>query len=303
MPRSTAPLALSGSVPSVALADCPLCGVEDAVSGPLQVPSNGSRALILAAGRGSRMQAATADRPKALLRIGSRSLLGYQLASLRAVGVGDVTIVAGYRAEQIRRAVGARAHVALNAEWARTNSLYSLWVARRWLLETPERGSVFILNSDVLASPTVLARLLHRGESAFAYDARSGHDAEHMKVDLRHGFLRAMSKDLPASQVAGENVGILRLDAVAIRVLVRTAEAVLARGAHQSWLAEAVERTAHHVALRAIDVSDLPWIEVDFPEDLVRAREEVWPQIRPAPEPRSLPVPPARYGPEAAPAL
>ncbi len=274
---------------------CPLCGLE----GEKRPFLPGSRAVILAAGRGSRMADETQDRPKALLRVGSRSLLGVQLSSLRSLGVEQILIVAGYRAEQVQRAAGNRARIVLNQRWNRTNSLYSLWLARDWLLGTPEGGSVLVMNSDVLISPEILVRLFQPRESAFAYDSTSGQDSEHMKVDLCRGFLRAMSKDLADTRVAGENVGVLRFDAVAARVLVAAAEALLADGSDTAWLAAAVERAAQHVSMRAIDVSDLPWIEVDFPQDLRRARQEIWPKLRPVMEPVPLRIPQeSRFAPE-----
>lgn len=64
------------------------------------------RAMILAAGRGVRMGALTAGRPKPLLDIGGESLLGRQLRRLAAAGIEDVVINLSYQGEQIRSAIG-----------------------------------------------------------------------------------------------------------------------------------------------------------------------------------------------------
>ena len=45
------------------------------------------------------------------------------------------------------------------------------------------------------------------------------------------------------------------------------------------WLASAVQNLAGGASLTGIDVCDLPWTEIDFPDDLSRARSSIWPRI------------------------
>jgi len=93
------------------------------------------RAIILAAGRGSRLAPLTDDRPKPLVDVLGRSLLLRTLDRLREVGIDDraVVIVTGYRAEMIEavmRREGLRCELVLNPRWHDWNNFYSLLVAR-----------------------------------------------------------------------------------------------------------------------------------------------------------------------------
>lgn len=238
-------------------------------------PRCAAQAVILAAGRGSRLAGAIRNRPKCLAGVGGVALIERQLSLLAAAGIGDVAVVTGYRADAVRKVVGARATFIHNPAWAVTNSLCSLHLCKDWV-----RGAFIVLNCDVLFDPRVLARLLACEGDAFAFDSSSGAEDEQMKVELRRGCLAAIDKRLPSERVHGENVGLLYFSAAAARQLFRETEALLRAGATDTWLAAAVQRLARWVPLRGVDVADLSWIEIDFPDDLERARREVWPRIR-----------------------
>ena len=232
-------------------------------------------AVILAAGRGSRLRSETDERPKCLTEVGGRTLLEHQLELLFEAGIERVCVVAGYQAQAVQDAVHGAADVIYNDLWASTNSLYSLSLCRQWI-----RGPVVIKNCDVLVDGEAIRRLRGSHGSAFLYDSLSGDDAEHMKVELQNGRLTAMSKDLEAGRVCGENVGILQFDANAVRFLFREAEAALRMLGRRHWQAVAVERLCEIMPIQGVDICDLPWVEIDFPEDLEAARHLVWPAIR-----------------------
>ncbi len=236
-----------------------------------------TQAIILAAGRGSRLGDANGHQPKCLAEVNGRRLIDYQLDALFRVGIKEVCVVTGYRADSVRVAAGDRAHFIHNPEWANTNSLYSLSLCRAWVLD-----AVLILNCDVLSHPDVLHRLTVAEGSALAYDSSSGDDQEHMKVELVDGFLTAMDKQLAPQRVCGENVGILYFSNEATHLLFAQAEQLIRSGGANLWLASAVERVGRQSPLRGVDVCDLPWIEIDFEADLGYARKWVGPAIQTA---------------------
>lgn len=234
----------------------------------------GVEAIILAAGRGSRLSSITEDIPKCLVEVGNRSLLRHQLDLLASAGIDRVTVVTGYCADKIEAELDGRAETVFNPVWSQTNSLFSLWLCRERI-----HNPFVVMNCDVLAHPDILFRLLDSGGSAFTYDGTSGDDEEHMKVEIEGGVLQAMSKTLPAHRSHGENIGMLYFDRPTGQMLFREAEKALEAGGRNMWMAAAVERVAQNACVGAVDVAGLPWAEIDFPEDLECARRVVWPEL------------------------
>lgn len=230
------------------------------------------RGIILAAGHGARLGL---DLPKCVVEVGGVPLLMHQTKALEAVGVRDLTIVAGHREDLVRALAPSDAEIVVNRDYATTNSLYSFWLTRR-----PVCDDVVVLNSDVLFPVQVLARVLSELSSAAAVDCTSGADPEHMKVQMEAGIVTAMSKTLPRTATAAENVGIIRLTAPAAAATYQAAARILRVGGQHDWLPAAVSVVARQYPIRGVDVSDLPWTEIDFPADLVRARDVVWPRVK-----------------------
>jgi choline kinase len=251
------------------------------------------RAVILAAGRGTRLNGIAGDGPKALVRVGALTLVERQIRALRRAGIAEVTVVVGCGAEQVRRHCGASVRYVENPRYAETNSLYSLWLARHELA----RGAV-ILNCDVLFHPQLLDDLLtapHQAALMLAF--RQPEDAplgdEEMKVQVRGGRVVAMSKTMDPAEADGENVGLLRFDAPVVPDLVACLDAIVADGGLREWAPRGFAAFAGRQPLYAIGTRGYPWIEIDFPEDHERAVRDVLPLVdaggAPVPSPVGVP--------------
>jgi choline kinase len=230
-------------------------------------------AIILAAGVGRRLR----DRhgqPKCLQTVGGVSLVRHQLASLASVGITDVVMVVGHAQERVRASLGSRVSYVVNRSYRDTNSLYSFLLAAQQV-----HDEVVVMNSDVFFHPALLGRLLEAGSDALLYDSASGHEDEHMKVRISHDHVVEMSKTLSEEEISGENVGILRLSESTLRDVVSAARTIVAAGGRNAWLATAITRVARDHSIACVDVAPWPWVEIDFPEDLVRARAEVLPAV------------------------
>jgi choline kinase len=231
------------------------------------------QAVILAAGQGRRL-ADRRGRPKCLRRVGRVALVHHQLRALAAVGVDDVLMVVGFEQGQVRAAVGGAAHYVVNPRYSTTNSMYSFLLARPMV-----HDDVIVMNSDLFFHPALLSRLLQAGGDALLFDSASGDEEEHMKVCSAGGLLVEMSKGMRPERVAGENVGVLRLSATTAQHVFEAACTIAAGGDRRAWLASAINRVAVDTPIRCLDVAGWPWVEIDFQEDLARARGDVFPQV------------------------
>ena len=100
------------------------------------------KAIILAAGQGTRLRLAHGDHPKCLVRFDYTgwTILDQQIDGLFSAGVRDIGIVVGYERDQIIQHVTRNYRRSLhrfrfieNPDFAETNNIYSLWMARNWL--------------------------------------------------------------------------------------------------------------------------------------------------------------------------
>ena len=235
------------------------------------------RAVILAAGRGDRLRDVIGDANKCLAPIGGSTLLERQIKSLQACGIEAITVIAGFRADDVRAACGGAVDLIVNDEYDSTNSLYSLWLARDVL------GDGFVvLNGDVLFHDQLLWDLLtSRDEDALLMAATRDerYSDEEMKIRVRSGRVAAIAKTLDPADTDGENVGIAKFGAEGAKVLIEElASAVDADGAND-WLPRAFAAFARRRPLRVVETRGFPWTEIDSPEDYWRACAEVLPAI------------------------
>ena len=237
------------------------------------------KGIILAAGKGSRLNGTIGDKPKCLLRVGGKTLVERQIDALRRIGIEDIVMVVGCQAEAVRRTCGQRITYIENTRFAQTNSLYSLWLARPLLYD-----GFIVMNCDVLFHPQLLADLVTlapRGRAAHRLPGRDDEPMgdEEMKIKVRRGRVVEIAKTLPADEADGENVGIVKFGADGARLLIDLMEQRVAAGGLRDWAPRAFADFARQRPLPRSARAAIPWTEIDFPEDYERAVRDVLPAI------------------------
>jgi choline kinase len=234
------------------------------------------KGIILAAGKGSRLNGTIGDKPKCLLRVGNKTLVERQIESLQWVGIDDIVVVVGCQAERVRRTCGHRLTYIENTRFAQTNSLYSLWLARPLLLD----GFV-VMNCDVLFHPQLLEDLVtSRDDDALLISYNEGPlGEEEMKIKVRRGCVVDIAKTLAPDEADGENLGVVKFGAAGARLLTRLLDERVAAGNLRDWAPKAFNDFARLRPLHVIGTRGYPWTEIDFPEDYERAVREVLPAI------------------------
>jgi len=235
-----------------------------------------NKAIILAAGLGNRLSSITNEKPKCLLRVNSETILEYQNRVLRKCGIKNLTIVTGYKANEIEKTLGTNINYVYNPFYAVTGSLVSLWFAKN---ET-KNGFIY-LHGDVLFHKRILQRLLSTSSNVSLAIARKKCVEEDMKVRVDSDQILEINKSIEASQAYGEFVGLAKFSRSGAKKLVTILERVVREGNLKEYFEYAIQRLVdegHEV--HKCDVDDLPWVEIDFPEDFEKATTEVYPKIK-----------------------
>jgi choline kinase len=229
------------------------------------------RAILLAAGRGRRLGS---DLPKCLLSIEGKTLLERHIRCLLESGVSALTIVVGYRKEAIFEAT-SELHLPLAIEFVENprfshGSIVSLWVAADRLAD----GGIW-MDADVLYPTALLRRLVtSKHDNCVLLDGRSEESGEEMMIGTRAGRALRLARRVGKEwDFVGESVGFFKVGLDGGRAMKRVLdEEVGAERIDQEYEA-ALDRAFEVVPFGYERVDDFAWTEIDFEEDVVKARE------------------------------
>ncbi|MBI4318531.1 MAG: phosphocholine cytidylyltransferase family protein [Chloroflexi bacterium] len=260
------------------------------------------KALIVAAGKSSRLYPLTNDTPKPLLQIGGRSIIERSVDLLNANGISEVIVVVGFHHEKMREALHERASFVFNPFYELSNNMASLWLALPYL-----EGDAFVyLHADVIYHEALISELVSGAEcksvgadvsvrpgrggaprpfctrNDFASETTDAGirllvdpdriDEEAMKVRVADGRFVESSKAIPSAEAAGEWTGLARISPNVIVPLRSAIETILAQGFLQSYDTAAFSRLAQEgVPFGLMSTNGLPWYEIDTMDDLEHA--------------------------------
>ncbi|MGI9047156.1 MAG: NTP transferase domain-containing protein [Burkholderiales bacterium] len=244
------------------------------------------KAIIMAAGVGERLGL---DYPKSLLRFAGKTLIERHIASLQRVGVGEAVLVIGYQADVVRAALAAlpagglslSIRLVVNLEYQR-GSVLSLKAAAA---ELRQGEDILLMDADVLYALPILQRLADTPiANCFLIDRNFEPGDEPVKLCVREGqpveFSKQPRADI-ACDFAGESVGFFRFAAETAAALAECTERYAAAGCEDAPFEDAIRDLlfAQPQAFGFEDITGLPWIEIDFPDDVERAEREILPRI------------------------
>lgn len=231
------------------------------------------RAVILSAGKGSRLYPHTEDRPKCLLDLSGRTLLEWQLDALADQGVDDVAVVTGFGHDQVAAVIAARdaargkVDLLFNPFYQVADNTGSVWIARaRWAEDT------LLLNGDTLVSPALIAAVLaNPAPISVTVDRKADYDADDMKV-LREGD-RLLRIGKALTKCNAESIGLLAFRGPGRQSFVDAVDKVMqSPDGVRVWYLSVIDGLAADHAIDTTDIHGQDWQEVDYPADLDAAR-------------------------------
>ena len=234
------------------------------------------RALILAAGRGSRMNNLTDDKPKCFNQVGGKSLLAWQMDAIKGGGIEDIHVVTGYKAGMFN-SIGLKC--INNPDWETTNMVSSLLCARALFSEP-----LLVSYSDILYNHEIVRALRESSHGAvISYDTAWRKlwnqrfddpldDAESFRVEEDGKIVEIGRRVNDIETINGQYMGLMKFDEIALSNIV-------------VWAAshgETVRKTDMTTMLQGLITEGYPvhglaikgnWCEVDSEKDLLLAEE------------------------------
>ncbi|MGR3175980.1 MAG: phosphocholine cytidylyltransferase family protein [Candidatus Scalindua sp.] len=172
------------------------------------------KAIILAAGRGSRLKGLTEDKPKCLNTVGGRTLLEWQMGTLKQCGIEDIILVTGYRSSSFNSWDVIKVH---NSDWEKTNMLSSLLCAEREFDQ-----ALIVSYSDIIYCSEIVKQLQeYPGDAVVAYD-KDWHmlwsdrfsdpllDAETFKIAEDSRIREIGKKPTDVKEIQGQYMGLMK---------------------------------------------------------------------------------------------
>ena len=231
------------------------------------------RAIILAAGRGSRMAALTDHNPKCLIKFRNKTLLRWQIDALLAGGVSDIAIVTGYKCEQFIDIGYRQFH---NPRWSSTNMVSSLSYASEWLTSEP----CIVSYSDIFYEASAISALLASSfPISITYDpnwlkiwqARFKNpldDAESFVINDKNIVLDIGDKCDDISSIQGQFMGLLKFTPAGWSSVVRLRDSLPPSTQDSMHMTGTLQHLiSSNVTVHAIPYNGM-WGELDSQHDL-----------------------------------
>lgn len=234
------------------------------------------KAIILAAGRGRRLQPTTDQLPKTLIEIHGKTILDHQIEALSNAGVTDIVIVVGFQKDMIiAHATTRYPDISFtfveNDKYLETHAGYSLWCAREHL-----DGHTLYLNGDALFDPKIVKQIIDSEHDSVTAVQKAPWNEEQVNMTVDENLaIDEIGKHVTDENSYGEFIGITEFGPE-FNVALREALEELASDDTLKWFAaDAINRAIQkkHSPMYILDVTGLDAIEIDTPEELEDAKK------------------------------
>lgn len=229
------------------------------------------KAVIVAAGKSSRLYPRTLDKPKGLLDIDGIQIIKHSLQKIESLGITEIAIVTGYKSEYFEAELGKNYQYIFNPFYEQCNNMGSLWFAKDFI----QSDSFIYLHSDIMYDEEILT-------FAFQQHNQSNHpislvvdfketDEEAMKVRVTdNNLLLESNKEIAINDAAGEWTGIALINNSA-EVLNQMQKDLKEDGLNFYDTYSFTKMVKNGTVIKCIPTNNKDWVEIDFEEDFQNA--------------------------------
>jgi choline kinase len=232
------------------------------------------KAVVLAAGVGSRLRPMTNEKPKCLVKTAGKAILQYQLDSYKEAGIVDIAVVVGYEGkaikEYLKHVKDFNITIIENGDYETTNNMYSLYLAKNFI-----NGEAFILNNADLSIDKNIVSLLvnNKKESLIAVD-KGKFNEESMKIEVVEGKILDISKKIEIDRSYGCSIDFYKISKEASNQLFSYITKVVEVDSNlKDWTEVAIQHLLKTkvIDFEPIDINGSRWVEIDNYEDLAQS--------------------------------
>ena len=231
------------------------------------------KAFILAAGVSRRLYPHTYNTPKCLLEVGGKPIIHFQLEALLDLGVKDISVVIGYHREILIQHLKdnfptLNFNFIINHHYFETNTAYSIYIGREVLNEDH-----LLMNADVVYPKDLLKKLINtKYKTDLAVDIKSCGREKVKVIDGGADKVVAIGKELIEVQCLGEFIGVAKLSKDFCNLFSNSLDELIDSGGVNDYFEAAIQPILKKMDIHYVDVSEFPCMEIDFIEDLEKAR-------------------------------
>jgi choline kinase len=228
------------------------------------------KALILAAGLGTRLRPITDSRPKSMVEVNGTPILFKQIDNLKRSNIHDITVIAGYKAEMMIEALN-RAYptvkIIVNNDYNKTNNMYSAYLAKDEFVNT----EFILMNADVFYDEEIIKELIDTKYYNAIVVEEGLHNEENMKVVCTNGNITEISKAISENDAYGVSIDVYKFSRIGSSVFFnKIIEYIEGKKELNQWTEVALNDVLKEIKFTSCPLKGR-WMEIDNHEDLRRA--------------------------------
>lgn len=228
------------------------------------------KAIIMAAGRGTRISRYINNRPKCTVDLGNETLIENTVKKLKSHNIDDIAIILGYKGEIIKEKLrNYNIKYYYNPFFDITNSIVSLWFAQEFL----ENDDLILMNADVFCESEIIEQILNDNCSPVLYADNSRKEEADYKFYYKNNILIKYGKELTGDDITGEYIGAARVNEDFLPIMKERLNELISQQKHNLWWEDVLYSLNNDIDIYVHDINNYFWAEVDYVEDYKRILE------------------------------